>query len=62
MEIQSEMLDKIALAMVKYSGIKYRVERKEYRISNSTESSGHGLEASAVYEAGKCIRERRKIP
>jgi len=37
MEKGGEKLDKTGSGMIKYSGIKYRVERKEYRISNNRE-------------------------
>ena len=37
MEIAAEMLDKSGETMVEYSGIKYRVERKEYRIASLRE-------------------------
>ena len=37
MEIALESLDKRVPEMVKYSGIEYRCERKEYRASNHRE-------------------------
>ncbi len=43
--------------MIKYAGIKYRDERKEYR-GDAAESSGRWLEARMVAGAGKCVRER----
>ena len=61
MEITRVLLDKMDLSVVKYSGIQYRDERKEYRICILSESRGHRLEARAGKLAGKCVRERIRV-
>jgi len=47
--------------MIKYLGMEYRVERKEYPVRYTTESLGRWLEAQTVGSRGKCVRERISI-
>ena len=62
MEIRRGNLDKPMVAVVKYFGIPYRVERKEYRFSCLSENLGHWLEAWVCAGSGKCVRERTYAP
>ena len=55
-------LDKTTSEVVKYIGIPYRVERKEYRLSCLTENLGHWLEVRICAGSGKCVRERTYVP
>ena len=57
MEFVPVMLDKSLKKVIKYNPIEYRVERKEYHLSNHRESgsSAGSPDGKAV---GKCVRER----
>ena len=61
MENASEMLDKVCHRVIKYPGIKYRVERKEYRRSNHREF-GSSAESPDGVRHGKVRPGAKSMP
>ena len=62
MEKRSQNLDKLLPTVVKYIGIPYRDERKEYRCHCHSENPGRWLEVRICAGTGKCVRERTCTP